>query len=357
MSAKNQVTITEVAKRAGVSAQTVSRVINERPDVALETRQRVKEVISQLGYRPNALARSLIHQRSYTLGVVASGIDYYGPSQTLVGIEKQARELGYSLLLDLLHHPDLENVELILNRLLSRQVDGIIWAVAEIGNNRAWIEDTTLNIPTPMIFLTMEPRPTVTSISIDNWKGGYMATRHLLEQGYENIGIILGPRQWWEVQQRYAGWKQALEEVGKHPHERQVEEGNWSAASGKQGIDQLLEQFPEMDALFACNDQMAYGALQTIYERGWHVPENLAVVGFDNIPEAAYFWPSLTTIGQPLIELGGMAVQQLHKMIDADQQEELRITPQSFTLEPQLIVRGSSQTLQLRQKPASLNME
>src|SRR3990172_280797 len=142
MATRKRVTIRQVAREAGVSTQTISRVINNRPDVAPQTRLRVERVIARLGYRPSAIARSLIHQRSHTLGVVATGLDYYGPSRTLVGIEKQVRAQEYSLLLDLLHHPETEDVERILNRLLSLQVDGILWAVPEIGNNRAWLLDT-----------------------------------------------------------------------------------------------------------------------------------------------------------------------------------------------------------------------
>ncbi|HEX7974140.1 MAG TPA: LacI family DNA-binding transcriptional regulator, partial [Anaerolineales bacterium] len=176
MAAKNQVTINRVAQEARVSAQTVSRVINDRPDVAPETRQRVQAVIARLGYRPNALARSLIHQRSHSMGVVAIAGDYYGPSRTLIGIEQQIRDLGYSLLLDLLHHPETENVEQIINRLLSRQVDGILWTVPEIGNNRSWLWPAALHPDVPIIFLSMAPRENLAVISIDNKLGGCLAT-------------------------------------------------------------------------------------------------------------------------------------------------------------------------------------
>ena len=304
MVTRKSATITQVARAANVSTQTVSRVINDRPDVAPETRLRVQQVISQLGYRPNALARSLIHQRSYALGVVATGLDYFGPTRTLVGIERQIRLQGYSLLLDLLHHPETENVERILNRLLSWKVDGIIWAVSEIGNNRTWLERDTRQTPVPMIFLTMESRPGLATVSIDNMKGGYLAASHLLEQGYRQIGIILGPWTWWEVRQRKRGWQQALEDFGLSVENYQMVEGDWSSTSGETAFRELLDQYPKMEAVFACNDQMALGVMQAAHRAGRRVPEDLAVIGFDDTPKSPYFWPPLSTIKQPLVELG-----------------------------------------------------
>jgi LacI family transcriptional regulator len=342
MVTRKSVTIRQVARAANVSTQTVSRVVNDRPDVAPETRLRVQQVISQLGYRPNALARSLIHQRSYTLGVVATGLDYFGPSRTLVGIEQQIRAQGYSLLLDLLHHPEIENVERILNRLLSRKVDGIIWAVSEIGNNRTWLELDTRQTAVPMIFLTMESRPGLATVSIDNLRGGYLAASHLLEQGFRQIGIILGPWAWWEVRQRKRGWQQALEEYGLPVEHYQMVEGDWSSASGEKAFRELLNQYPKMEAVFACNDQMALGAMQAAHRAGRRVPEDLAVVGFDDTPESPYFWPPLSTIKQPLVELGGRAVQELVKIIEAEWQSDLVIQPETIILMPELIIRESS---------------
>jgi len=156
---KRRVTIKQVAKEAGVSTQTVSRVINDRPDVAPETRQRVLQVIDELGYRPSNIARSLIQGRSCTLGVVGYGLEYFGPSRTLSGIEQQANELGYSLLLNLIRQPERNDVDQILRELLSRYVDGIVWAVPEVGSNRAWIQEEAPRLSVPVVFLSMHPHP------------------------------------------------------------------------------------------------------------------------------------------------------------------------------------------------------
>jgi LacI family transcriptional regulator len=322
-------------------------VINERPDVAAETRLRVEEVIARLGYQPNAIARSLIRQRSHSLGVVATGVEYYGPSHTLVGIEKETRALGYFLLLDLLHHPETDDVEGIFRRMLSQQVDGILWAVPEIGDNRAWLENNLLHSQVPVIFLSMEPRPGLASLAIDNRRGGYLAAGHLLAQGYRRIGMIAGPLDWWEARQRKCGWEQALQAAGVEVGARQVTEGNWSADSGARGMRLLLEQYPDMEAVLVGNDQMALGVLQAIHELGRRVPDDMAVVGFDNTPESAYYWPPLSTVEQPLVDLGRLAVGQLSQMIETDRQNGVAMPGEPVYLQPRLVVRASSQANRL----------
>ena len=337
-----RVTIKQVAREAGVSTQTISRVINDRPDVAPETRQRVLDVIDRLGYHPSALARSLIRRRTHTLGVVTAGLRYIGPSRTLNGITGQAEELGYSLLLKKLTRFDTGDVEAILNALLARQVDGIIWAVSEVGNNRDWLQDRLPNLPIPIIFLTMHPQDGLSIVAVDNYRGGWMATEHLIEQGYRQIGHIAGPLAWWEARQRKAGWQDALAEAGMSPAGRQWMEGNWSSESGEEAIRRLMEQYPEMDAVFVANDQMALSALQVACRQGLRVPQDLAVVGFDAIPEAAYFCPPLTTVQQNLHELGCLAARQVVQMIAASRETEDSYEPESIWLKPELIVRESS---------------
>lgn len=334
-------TIKQVAAEAGVSTQTISRVINNRRDVAPETRERVQRIIERLGYHPSAVARSLIRRRTHTIAVIASGLEYYGPSRTLVGIEKQAAELGFSMLLTLLHDPETQNVTPILSDMLSRQVEGIIWAVPEIGDNRRWLRDLP-RLQAPAVFLTMQPQPDLTVVSLANRAGGRIATGHLLEQGYRHIGLITGPPNWWEAQQRLLGWMDALNAAGQVVEPRQIAEGNWSAASGERGFAILREQYPEMDAVFASNDQMAQGVLHAAWTTGVRVPQDLAVVGFDDIPEAAYFLPPLTTIRQESTELGCAAVRVLDRLIADWQEKERIVTLETISLQPELVVRKSS---------------
>lgn len=327
---------------AEVSNQTVSRVINNRPDVAEETRRRVWQVIEELNYQPSAIARSLINQRSHTIGIVTAGLKFLGPSQTLNGIAKQAEEAGYTLLLKELPGFHTIDIQPLLNTLLSRQVEGIIWAVPEIGNNWDWIQYEPPGLAVPIIFLTGQAHPTVSTVATDNYLGGRLATEHLLKQGYSYIGHLSGPLDWWEARQRRAGWQNALGDAGLPVSDRYQTSGNWSAASGEQGMWRLLETYPEMDAVFVGNDQMALGALQVACAKGLRVPEDLAIVGFDGTPESAFYYPSLTTVSQDLRALGSTTVQELLQAIEASYHEHIIFEPKHVMLRPELIVRESS---------------
>ena len=342
MQTPRRVTIRDVAAAAGVSHQTVSRVLNDRPDVADETRDRVWRIIEELNYQPSAIARSLIHQRSLTLGIVTAGLKYVGPSRTLNGVTKQTEDLGYTLLLKELPDFLTNDVRPLLNSLLQRRVDGIIWAVPEVGDNRAWLEDELGGLSAPMIFLTMQARQGLSIVAIDNHAGGCLATQHLLECGYQHIGHISGPMDWWEAQQRKAGWRDTLLAAGVPEADLRAAEGTWSSASGERAINQLLASYPEMDAVFVGNDQMALSVLQTACRRGIRIPEDLAVVGFDGLLETAHYWPPLTTVCQDLGNLGRTAVRELVRVIEATSEEQAALQPVSIVLRPELIVRGSS---------------
>jgi LacI family transcriptional regulator len=335
-------TIKEVASVAGVSTQTVSRVINERPDVSPETRRRVQEVIKTLSYQPSALARSLISQRSYTLGIVTAGLRHIGPSRTLSGITSAAEEAGYSLLLKELTDYDMEDITPIFQAFISQHVDGIIWAVPEVGENRTWVNNPSADIDIPLVYITMETRENLSIVSVDNYLGGRMAMSHLLEQGCRRIGHISGPLDWWEARQRMAAWKDALWETGLDASDHYCVEGNWSSASGALAIEKLYQQYPDMDGIFVANDQMALGALQFFAEEKIQIPEDVAIVGFDNIPESAFFYPSLTTVQQDQHLVAKVAVAEVINIIEAGWQGSEPVQPKSIILPPTLVVRQSS---------------
>jgi LacI family transcriptional regulator len=337
-----QVTISQVAREAGVSSQTVSRVINNRQEITPETRQRVQEVIRRLGYQPNVLARSLIQRRSHTLGVVTSGLQYFGPSHILIGLEQGANQAGLSILLNLIHQPESQNIGPIINGLLSRQVEGIIWAVPEIDNNRLWFRENLDQLPVPVIFLSTQPRENLNVVEIDNRHGAYIATQHLLERGYRRIGHIAGPLTWWAASERRRGWQDALTAAGVRLDENWLVEGNWSAESGERGLRDLLQKFPDVQAVFACNDQMALGLMRAARSLGKRIPEDLAVVGFDDIPECAFYYPPLTTIRQGLYELGHVAVQTFMKLRQTEQHDDGNPTAHTVMLQPQLVIREST---------------
>jgi len=331
-----------VAKQAGVSAQTVSRVINERHDVAPETRQRVLEIAQQMGYQRSELARSLAQRRSYTLGVVIAGLQYIGSSRTLNGITTKAEELGYALLLKELPHFTTNEIRPLIRFLLARHIDGILWAVPEIGDNHAWVDESLASIPVPVVFITMEARLGIPVVSIDNYLGGTLATQHLLEQGCRHIGHIAGPLDWWEARRRKKGWQDAIMKAGLAVEDRHFVEGNWSSASGEAAFKKLLENYPEMDAVFVANDQMALAVLHIANRLQKRIPQSLGVVGFDNMAESAYFWPSLTTVNLNQHELGRQALQELVNRIEAIHKDKETTEAQSLLLSPELIVRESS---------------
>ena len=338
---KEKVTIKDVARAAGVSTQTVSRVLNDRSDVSAKTRIHVQQVIAALGYSPNIFARSLSRGRSNTLGVVGHGLVYYGSSSVLTGIENKANELGFSLILSLIDRVEPSRVDNILYDLLSRRVEGIIWAVPADLNTFDWLLEKLSRIQTPIVYINKEQNRTDFITSLDNRLGGRLATEHLVKQGYKRIGIITGPGSWWEAQERLAGWREVITEMGYADIDSLIVDGDWNAPSGDVGLHTLLDRDPEIDAVFVSNDQMAVGALQAARRLELTVPEDLGVVGFDDIPEAAYFYPSLTTVRQDTRKLGAMAVDQISAVIQAQQVGNI-IEPSVSRLEPRLIVRKSS---------------
>lgn len=341
MGTSKRTTIRQVARAAGVSTQTVSRVINDRPDVSSETRVRVQRIIQDLDYQPSALARSLIQQRSFTLGVVTAGLKFIGPSRTLNGITRKAEELGYALLLEELPRFEVENVKPILQSLLARHVDGIVWAAPQVGDNHRWVDEALTGVPVPIAFLVTQPRPGILTVCVDNYSGAVAAVEHLLAQGRRRVAHVSGPIEWLEARQRKQAWQETLEKAGLRADDRKCAEGNWSSWSGEEAFLQLLQTYPEMDAVFVGNDQMALAVLRVAHRRGIKIPEDLAVVGFDNIVESAFFSPALTTINQNQDELGCEGVQGVVNRIEAAKRGE-EIAPRDVLLPTELIVRESS---------------
>jgi LacI family transcriptional regulator len=341
-----RLTIKDVAHASGVSTQTVSRVLNDHPDVAPETFERVQRVISELGYRPNLLARGLIRGQSHSLGVVAYGLDYFGPSQILTGIERQAAASGYSMSLTLIHAPETDEVDHVIAELAGRQVDGIIWAIPEIARNRSWLRVGARHLPLPLVVVggtTVQILPR--AIGIDNRAIGRTAASHILAGGAQRMAVITGPLDWWEARERLVGAREALRAAGIRLPHALVFEGDWTASSGDEGLRRLVQQAPDIDAVFAGNDQMALGAMHAAHGLGLHIPGDLAVVGVDNMAESSHFWPPLTTVHQPLSDAGAMAVDVIVKDIaDATMRRLGEEAPSSRVtlLEPELIVRESS---------------
>ena len=342
MVVKQPVTIHDVAKRAQVSVSTVSNVLTGNRPVSESTRQRVLQIVEEMGFRPNRFARGLVSRSSKTIGVVASGLEYYGPSRTLVGIEQEASERDYTLLLSLIHEPELENVAPVVANLITHQVDGIIWAIPQIGRNRSWWRQHLAELPVPVVFLNHQPWAPSVLVDNDNFQGAQLATNHLLANGFQHIGLIAGPPAWYASQMRKAAWEGALREAGRSIAPRQIVTGDWSPQSGERAFHELVAAFPEMDAVFSSNDQMAIGAIRAAGDLKLRIPEDIAMVGFDDIPEAACTQPRLTTIRQQVIEVGRRAVVELIRMLAAADEEPASDAETVVMLKPTLVVRESS---------------
>ena len=315
MSARKRLTIAEVAREARVSSQTVSRVLNKRPDVAPETRQLVQEVINRLGYQPNALARSLASRRTRTLGLITADFSDYFFTQVIAGAEIEARKHGYFFMLGSTERNPQDEPEYI--RLLTEyRVQGILFARPSAEQDHRHLL-SLLRDGVPVVTTAYHlPGQDLTVVDIDNVDGGQQATRYLLECGRRRAAMITGPGTWKSVNDRTRGYRQALEETDIPFDPGLVAQGDWSYQSGYQAMQELLGRGISFSALFAQNDQMAIGAIRALREAGRRVPQDVSVVGYDDIPVAEYCDPPLTTIRQPMQEVGKVATRLLIQSIE-----------------------------------------
>lgn len=322
--------MTDVARLAGVSHQTVSRVLNDHPNVSPRTRAGVMAAIRDLGYRPNAAARTLVTGRTNSLGVISFDTTLFGPASMLYGIERAAHP-AYSVAIASLSAFDRRSLLEAVDRFLDQAVEGIL-VIAPETSAVAALGAVAGDIPLVAVGCgTNAPLPSVT---IDNVGGAAQATRHLLDLGHPTVHHVAGPDSWLDAQQRVEGWRSALRAAGAA--EPELLHGDWSARSGYEA-GRRLAQLPEVSAVLCANDPMALGVLRAFAESGRSVPGEISVVGFDDVPEAAFFLPPLTTVRQDFGELGRRAVHLLLERISGEElaQPVLPITPN-------LVVRAST---------------
>ncbi|MEU8239983.1 LacI family DNA-binding transcriptional regulator [Actinoplanes missouriensis] len=325
----------DVAKLAGVSHQTVSRVINEHPNVRAETRERVLAAMRSLNYRRNLAARTLATRESHTLGIIGFETTLFGPESMLYGIESAARAAGYlvsvATVRDLEHRPVLEAVD----RLAQHDVDGII-AIAP----KPSVLTALTHAPGGLACVAVggasgsleEPFPTV---RVDNTAGARLATRHLLDLGHATVHHVAGPPDWPESQARVEGWRETLYAAGAVVPP--VTSGWWDAAAGyEQG--RRLAADPAVTAIFCANDRIALGVLRALQEGGRRVPEDVSVAGFDDMPDSGYFLPPLTTVHQDFAELGRRALALLLRHLGRPG----AAPPEDVLVAPSLVARASS---------------
>ncbi|WP_202971189.1 LacI family DNA-binding transcriptional regulator [Saccharothrix sp. ALI-22-I] len=332
----------DVARLAGVSQKTVSRVFNDEPYVSADVRQRVLDAAEQLGYRLNNAARALASGRTRSIGVVSLGTALYGPASLLMGIERAARNTGYAIRVVNTVEGDPAGAAGAVDSLLDQGVDGIV--ISEpIDEGPA-----SLRVDVPVLVFGAPPAfvaPTVVTAGIDSRLMARMATEHLLDLGHTTVHHIAGPQRWYDARDRMEGWRAALAARGLDAPP--VVEGDWSAASGYT-VGRELASDNNVTAVFAANDDMAIGLVRALVEAGRRVPDDVSVVGFDDIPVAAYVNPPLTTVRQLF---DAVAEDGLNLLVHAIEKPQDPLPP-AADLPVDLIIRASTAPPPPRTTPA-----
>lgn len=323
----------DVARAAGVSHQTVSRVLNDHPSVRPETRERVQAAIAQLGYRRNPIARALVTRRTHTIGVLAPASNLFGPASLVIAVEQAARSHGWYVSLASLSDFDPPSVAGAIDHFLGQQVDGLV-VVAPVPSAVEACSEAALGVPTVMVATDAEPSGAFDVVAIDQEEGARLAVRHLLGLGHRTVTHLAGPSDWLDAAARLRGWRREL--AASEASVPEVLTGDWSPESGYQvGLD-LVARGELPTAVFAANDLMAIGLVRALVESGVSVPGQVSVVGFDDIDATGFLLPPLTTVRQDLVTLGRLGVERLLARIDGAEPGDPIRQP------PELVVRAST---------------
>ena len=329
--AKRLPSMVDVAKRAGVSHQTVSRVLNEHKSVTSKTREKVFMAITELGYRPNHAAKALVTGKTSTIGVLSYDTTLFGPASMLHAVQSAAREVGYAVNIVSLKSTDRTSVIAGIQELVDVGVDGMV-IIAPQSEDETLLAHLSGNLPA--VIVEGEDASTIPSVNVDQFSGAVIAMEHLISLGHKKIAHISGPLNWFESQQRRKGWSTTLIKAGLEPDIFAV--GDWSPRSGYEATKELMAR-ARPTAIFAANDAMALGTLKALSELNITVPSEMSLIGFDNVPEAEFFVPGLTTVIQDFEEVGKLCVNLLVKLIAHEEFGESRLV-----IQPELCLRGST---------------
>ena len=312
------VTLEDIARQAGVSPSTVSRVLNGSKRVAEDKRALVLAAIEQHQYRPNPVARGLVRGRTMMVGVLAQDIASPFFAMMVSGIEKRLARTAYRPILTITHWytEDRQDEAGLLQLLLERRIDGLIVLAGRISD--AELCAVAARLPTVVVARRVEGLE-AQCLYVDNEAGGYRATRYLIGLGHRRIAHVTGTPEHPDAIDRLAGYRRALEEAGLSVDERLIVEGQFTEESGLAGVEELLARGERFTAIFAANDQSAYGAMLGLFNHDYRIPTDVSLVGFDDQPLSSYTLPPLTTVHHPTVKLGEAAVEGLLRMLDGEE--------------------------------------
>ena len=325
---KHRANIFDVARLAGVSHQTVSRVLNDIPNVRPATRERVVQAIAELHYRPSPAARALVTRRTRMIGLIAPNTADYGPQSVSLHFSAAARDARYGVITVTTVNSDVQTIRPFIESLLGQRVEAIVLVVADVGVLEAV---RRIDAGVPVIPVVAGPRRGSLATSIDQYRGARAAVRHLIDLGHRRIAHLSGPPEHPDAVERRRGWSDELAAAGLK--EAEPGYGDWSAASGYAFGSHL----DDATAVFVGNDQMALGLIAALKARGLEVPRDVSVTGFDDVPDAAYYQPPLTTVSQDFAALGALTMQRVLIAL-----EEPDTTTDATPIRTRLIVREST---------------
>jgi DNA-binding LacI/PurR family transcriptional regulator len=320
----------DVARLAGVSHQTVSRVLNDHQNVSDKTRLRVRAAIAELGYRPDKAARALVTGKSELIGVVAQNSALFGPASMLAAFEEAAELAGFAVNVGSVRNLDARSISAAVERHLDQRVAGLVIIAPVLSANTA-LEQLPADVP--LVLIDGDPERSTALVTVDQATGARAATEYLLGAGHSTVWHVSGPSDWFDAAGRVQGWEAALRDAGAEIPPLLT--GDWSAASGYRN-GQVLARMPEVTAIFTANDHLALGLLRALSEHGRRVPQDVSIVGFDDVPEAAFYTPPLSTVRPDFDAVATASLELLLAQIESGEPSSTR-----RTIAPTLIRRES----------------